>query len=84
MDAKGLTTDADAGESAPSAFSSFFVNQTLKEALAEVSRQTGGVLLTNRNTFRAGFDRIYDDASSYYSVGITLASVPPTSPPQTG
>jgi len=75
IDAKGLTSDSDAAESGPSPFGSFFVSQTLKEPLAEVSRQTGGTLLTNRNTFQAAFDRIYRDASSYYSIGVTLSNL---------
>ena len=75
LDAKGLTNDSDASQSSPSPFSSFFVSQTLKEPLAEVTRQTGGILLTNRNSFQTGIDRIYQEASSYYSIGITVASL---------
>jgi VWFA-related protein len=75
LDARGLTTDVDASDSNPSPLAGFFQNQTLREPLAQMAAETGGVLLANRNVFQQGFDRIYQDASTYYSLGVTLTNV---------
>ncbi|MEO6323327.1 MAG: VWA domain-containing protein [Thermoanaerobaculia bacterium] len=75
FDAKGLTTDGDAGSSSPSPFSSFITNQNLRESLAGFANETGGLVVTNRNNFQPALDRIYRESSSYYAIGITLAAI---------
>lgn len=77
LDAKGLTVDADASSSAPSPFSSTLVSQNLREALQGLADGTGGTLVTNRNDFGPGIERIYQSSSSYYAVGITLRNLDP-------
>jgi VWFA-related protein len=74
IDAKGITTDSDASESAPSPIGSFYSTQLLKEPLAGMAQETGGVLVQNRNSFKTAMDRIYREASSYYSIGVTLTA----------
>ncbi len=77
IDAKGLTAEGDASESQPSAFSSFFESQNLREALQGLAQETGGILFSSRNDFKTAVDRVYRESSSYYSVGVTLANLDP-------
>lgn len=78
LDAKGLTVDdVDASSRTASPFSSFLASQTLREPLQALADATGGLLVTNRNAFGAGLDRIYRDSTTYYSVGVTLRSLDP-------
>jgi hypothetical protein len=44
--------------------------------MAALAGETGGTLVENRNVFRSDLDRVYREASSYYSVGVTLNGVP--------
>jgi VWFA-related protein len=72
FDAKGLAADADASESSSSSINPFFRAQNFRDSMAALAGETGGTLVENRNTFRADLDRVYREASSYYSVGVTL------------
>lgn len=78
IDARGITTDGtDASEQSPSPFNAFLTSQNYKEALAGFARETGGVLVTNRNDFKGAMDRIYQEATTYYSIGVTLTNLDP-------
>jgi VWFA-related protein len=77
LDAKGLATDVDASESDPPAIDPFLANANRRDTLAGFADETGGVLVENRNTFAGALDTIYRESASYYSVGVTLASLDP-------
>jgi VWFA-related protein len=76
VDARGLTTDVDAGESAPSELTSFERTAHRREILAGLADETGGVLFENRNVFKRAADQIYRESSTFYSLGVTLSSLP--------
>ncbi len=75
LDARGLATDVDAGESDPPAIDPFLANANRRELLAGFADETGGVLVQNRNMFGPALDQIYRESASYYAIGVTLASL---------
>ena len=75
IDALGLVAGGDASESDPPAIDPFLANANRREILAGFADETGGVLVENRNVFAPSLDRIYRESASYYSVGVTLASL---------
>jgi hypothetical protein len=80
IDAKGLTGDgATAAADDPLAFRpgvSFFARTNAQSGMLELASQTGGIALINNNDFKGGLARVYQDASSYYSVGVNLSNLP--------
>lgn len=80
FDAKGLASDVDASQSVSPAVTPFYKAQNFRNSMAALAGDTGGSLVENRNVFQADLDRVYREASSYYSVGVTLAGVPGTGP----
>ncbi|HXM78320.1 MAG TPA: hypothetical protein VOA00_03715, partial [Thermoanaerobaculia bacterium] len=44
--------------------------------LQELAAETGGLALLNTNALSSGLGRIYQDASTYYSVGVNLSNMP--------
>ncbi|HYN44191.1 MAG TPA: VWA domain-containing protein [Thermoanaerobaculia bacterium] len=78
FDAKGLVAEGDASESLSPAINPFFKKQNFRDSMAALAGETGGTLVENRNVFRSDLDRVYREASSYYSVGVTLSGVPGT------
>jgi VWFA-related protein len=77
LDARGLATDTDASEAAPSPVSGFSAEANRKEALASLADETGGIFVQNRNFFPGALERIYRETASYYSVGVTLTALDP-------
>ena len=75
FDAKGLTNDSNASERLAPAISPYFKAQNFRDSMATLAAETGGKLVENRNDFRTALDRVYVEASTYYSVGVTLAGV---------
>lgn len=79
IDAKGLTGDAaTASNDDPLAFRpgvSFFARQEAQSGLLSLAQDTGGLALVNTNDFKKGLGQIYQDASTYYSVGVNLSSL---------
>ncbi|MEO8585800.1 MAG: VWA domain-containing protein [Acidobacteriota bacterium] len=75
LDARGLATDVDAGESDPPAIDPFLADANRREVLAGFARETGGVLVENRNSFGPALDQIYLESAGYYAVGVTLTSL---------
>ena len=76
LDARGLATDVDAGEALPTVFNRFFVDANRREAMAGFAIETGGDLFEKRNRFKTAIDQIVRDASSFYSIGVTLSNLP--------
>lgn len=75
FDAKGLVAEGDASQALPAGVNPFFKTQNFRDSMATLAGETGGTLVENRNVFRADLDRVYREASSYYSVGVTLSEV---------
>ncbi|HQR44870.1 MAG TPA: VWA domain-containing protein [Thermoanaerobaculia bacterium] len=76
VDARGLTTDVDAGESQPFEIAPYERDIYRKEALHGFAEETGGVLFENRNVFKGAMDQVYRETSSFYSIGVTLSNLP--------
>ncbi len=76
IDARGLTTDVDAGESEPSELTSFERTAFRREVLADLAGETGGFLFENRNLFKSAAEQIYRESSTFYALGVTLTSLP--------
>jgi hypothetical protein len=54
---------------------SFLARQDSQEGMTVLARETGGIALLNSNDFVTGVARIYQDASVYYSIGVTLSKL---------
>ena len=54
----------------------FFARQDSQAGLQELATQTGGIALLNTNALSTGLQRVYQEASTYYSVGVNLSNVP--------
>lgn len=76
VDARGLTTDVDAGEAQPFAIAPYEKDAFRKEVLSGFAAETGGVLFENRNVFKGAMDQVFRETSSFYSVGVTLSNLP--------
>ncbi|HEY7114232.1 MAG TPA: VWA domain-containing protein [Thermoanaerobaculia bacterium] len=80
VDAQGLTAGgASASNDDPLAMRanvSFIARQDAQSGMLELASQTGGLALINSNDFSKGFSRVYQDVSSYYSVGVNLSALP--------
>ncbi len=76
IDARGLTADTDASAQAPPDLAPFERHVIRREALAGFAAETGGAFFENQNVFKGAVDQIYRESSTFYSIGVTLASVP--------
>jgi hypothetical protein len=80
LDARGITAEGtSAAEDDPLLMRpgvSFFARQDSQAGLVELATQTGGIALLNTNALATGLARVYQDVSSYYSVGVTLSKLP--------
>ena len=54
----------------------FIARQGSQEGMVTLASQTGGIALVNSNDFQRGLSRVYQDASSYYSIGVNLSKLP--------
>jgi VWFA-related protein len=79
IDAKGLTgAGGTAASDDPLAFRpgiAFFAQQNAQSGLMTLAQETGGIAMVNSNDFDRGFGRVYQDASTYYSVGVNLSNL---------
>ncbi|HEY7575041.1 MAG TPA: VWA domain-containing protein, partial [Thermoanaerobaculia bacterium] len=79
IDAKGLNgPGGTAANDDPLAFRpgvAFFAQQNAQSGLLTLAQETGGIAMVNSNDFDRGFGRVYQDASTYYSVGVNLSSL---------
>jgi len=79
VDANGLTGEGatasndDPLASRPSV--GFQARQDRQTGMIEMARDTGGIALLNTNDFQRGLSRIYQDVSTYYSIGVTLSKL---------
>jgi VWFA-related protein len=80
VDGWGLTADgASAATNEPLANRpglAFFARQNAQSGMLSLADETGGIALINSNNIRGGLSKIYQDASTYYSVGVNLSSLP--------
>ena len=80
LDARGLDSarGSTATDSALLASSgvSFLARQDSQEGLVALARETGGIALLSSNDVATGVSRVYEDTSTYYSIGVTLAKIP--------
>src|SRR6266536_1152035 len=56
----------------------FFAREDSQAGMQILARETGGLALVNSNDFDRGLGRIYQDTSTYYSIGINLSKLPST------
>ena len=82
IDARGLTAEgASASNDDPLANRpgvSFFAREDSQAGMKLLARDTGGLALINSNDFEKGLGRVYQDTSSYYSIGINVSKLPGT------
>ncbi len=76
VDARGLTLDLDAADSAVIPVNRFFTDANRREGMAGFAGETGGQIYENRNSFKGAVDQIAREAGSFYSIGVTLSSLP--------
>ena len=80
VDARGLTAEGGtAGGDDPLLNRpgvSFFARQDSQAGLQALATETGGIALLNTNGLTRGLERVYEDASTYYSVGVNLSNLP--------
>ncbi len=83
VDATGLTADGTpASESSPSLNTfqqrpslGFQARQDRQNGMQEMAVETGGIALLNTNDFQAGLSRIYQQVSTYYTLGVSLSKL---------
>ncbi|HEV2063679.1 MAG TPA: VWA domain-containing protein [Thermoanaerobaculia bacterium] len=79
LDARGLTVEgASAGNDDPLASRggfSFFARQDSQTGLVTLARETGGLALLNSNDLQKGLSRVYEESSTYYSLGVNLSKL---------
>ncbi|HKD17974.1 MAG TPA: VWA domain-containing protein [Thermoanaerobaculia bacterium] len=68
-----LTTNVLAIEQRPSL--TFQARQDRQAGMMQMAVDTGGLALMNTNDFKGGLNRIYEQASSYYTLGVTLSKL---------
>src|SRR5712691_3757566 len=80
VDARGLTAEGvSAGEDDPLLRRpgvSFFARQDSQAGLVQLAQQTGGLAFLNSNDVSRGISRVYEDTSTYYSIGVTVSKLP--------
>jgi VWFA-related protein len=89
VDATGLTGDgtpASAGSPSTNVLAieqrpnlRFQAQQDRQAGLIQMADETGGLALLNTNDFRGGLSRIYQQVSTYYTLGVTLSKLGITS-----
>jgi VWFA-related protein len=79
VDARGLTAEGvSAAEDDPLASRpgvAFLAREDSQAGLQTLARETGGIALLNSNELTAGLARIYQDSSTYYSIGVNLSKL---------
>ena len=85
VDATGLTAEGTpASEGSPSTnvlaieqrpSLQFQARQDRQNGMQQIAVETGGLALLNTNDFRKGLSRIYQQVSTYYTLGVTLSKL---------
>jgi VWFA-related protein len=82
LDARGLTPEGvSASQDDPLLMRpgvSFIARQDSQAGLVDLARQTGGFALLDTNDLKTGVTRVYEDTSTYYSIGINISKLPGT------
>ena len=82
VDARGLeaegTTASNDDPLANRPGVAFIAREDSQAGLKSMAHETGGLALVNSNDFDRGLSRIYQDTSTYYSIGINLSKLPGT------
>jgi VWFA-related protein len=82
VDARGLvpegTTASNDDPLASRPGVSFIAREDSQAGMKLIARDTGGLALVNSNDFDKGLGRVYQDTSSYYSIGINISQLPGT------
>ncbi|MDQ2979427.1 MAG: VWA domain-containing protein [Acidobacteriota bacterium] len=80
VDARGLTAEGGtAGGDDPLLNRpgvAFFARTDSQAGLQDLATETGGLALLNSNALVRGLEKVYQDASTYYSVGVNLSNLP--------
>ena len=80
VDARGLTSEGgDASNDEPLSQRqgiAFLARQESQAGMQTMAQQTGGLALVNSNDLARGLSRIYQDSSTYYSIGVNLSKLP--------
>jgi len=80
LDARGLTAPGGTASGDDPLLArpgvAFIARQDSQAGLIDLARQTGGLSFTDTNSLKPGISQIYDDTSSYYSIGVNLSKVP--------
>jgi VWFA-related protein len=53
----------------------FLAREDSQAGLFNLARETGGIAVVNTNEMSGGLSRVYQDASSYYSVGVNISKL---------
>ena len=79
LDARGLAPEGvSAANDDPLASRggfSFFARQDSQTGLVTLARETGGLALLNSNDLQKGLSRVYEESSTYYSLGVNLSKL---------
>ncbi len=85
VDGTGLTGDgtpASVGSPSTNVFAiesrpnlRFQAQQDRQNGLQQMATETGGIALLNTNDFQKGLSRIYQQVSTYYTLGVTLSKL---------
>ncbi len=82
VDARGLvpegTTASNDDPLASRPGVAFFARTDSQAGMQLIARDTGGLALINSNDLSGGLGRVYQDTSTYYSIGVNLSKLPPT------
>ena len=57
---------------------SFIAREDSQAGMKMLAADTGGLALVNSNDFGKGLSRVYQDVSTYYSIGVNLSKLPGT------
>lgn len=82
VDARGLVPEGTSASNDDPLASrpgvSFLAREDSQAGMQLLARDTGGLALVNSNDFDRGLSRIYQDTSTYYSIGVNLSNLPAT------
>jgi VWFA-related protein len=82
LDARGLTAPGGTASNDDPLLArpgvAFIARQDSQAGLLDLAKQTGGLAFTDTNSLKNGIAQVYEDASTYYSLGVNLSKLPGT------
>ena len=82
LDARGLTAPGGTASNDDPLLArpgvAFIARQDSQAGLLDLAHQTGGLAFTDTNSLKNGIGQVYEDASTYYSLGVNLSKLPGT------